>query len=78
MIQLHPPQRLIHLSSSFQTQLYNVSGLWRRARAGVYNMMFQMGLRQPKITYYELVLAKSDTEGKNPKYVHREVLYETS
>lgn len=41
-------------------------------------MMFQMGLRQPKITYYELVLAKSDTEGKNPKYVHREVLYETS
>jgi hypothetical protein len=28
--------------------------LWRRARAAVYNMLFQMGLTTSKITYYEV------------------------
>jgi hypothetical protein len=41
---------ILFVSSSTCT----ISDLWRKARAAVYNMLFQMGLTPSKITYYEV------------------------
>jgi len=40
--------------SFLSTSTCTMSDLWRRARAAVYNMLFQVALTPSKITYYEV------------------------
>ena len=45
----------VDLFTSFvSTSTCTMSNLWRRARAAIYNMLFQMGLTPSKVTYYEV------------------------